>query len=126
MQYYSMAIDYPFNVGGRPYNSWPVFIPITFEVMVLVGSFGAFLGMMFLNGLPHPHHPVFHVPQFARSSQDRFFLCVEATDPRFDRVATAEFLATLAPHGEVIVVPKEAETDGQAADAEREVETAPR
>jgi hypothetical protein len=105
MQYYSMAIDYTFNVGGRPYNSWPVFIPITFELLVLVGAFAAFLGMMFLNGLPRPHHPVFNVPQFARSSQDRYFLCIEATDPSFDRQTTAEFLATLNPHGQVIEVP---------------------
>lgn len=105
MQYYAMAISYPWNVGGRPVNSWPVFIPITFELMILLGAFGAFLGMLFLNGLPHPHHPVFNVPQFARSSQDRFFLCIEATDPRFDLAATAEFLAGLKPHGTVIVVP---------------------
>ena len=105
MQYYSMAISYAFNVGGRPYNSWPVFIPITFELMILVGSLSAFLGMMFLNGLPQPHHPVFNVPQFGRSSQDRFFLCIEAADPQFDRRTTAEFLATLDPHGEVIEVP---------------------
>jgi hypothetical protein len=107
MQYYSMAVNFPFNVGGRPHNSWPVFIPITFEVLILVGAFSAFLGMMFLNGLPRPHHPVFNVPQFARSSQDRFFLCIEATDPQFDRQATAEFLATLHPQGEVIEVPHE-------------------
>ncbi len=105
MQYYSMAINYTFNVGGRPYNSWPVFIPITFELLILVGSLAAFLGMMFLNGLPQPHHPVFNVPQFGRSSQDRFFLCIEATDPQFDRRTTAEFLTTLNPHGEVIEVP---------------------
>jgi hypothetical protein len=105
MQYYSMAIDYTFNSGGRPYNSWPVFIPITFELLILVGSFSAFLGMMFLNGLPQPHHPLFNVPQFGRSSQDRFFLCIEAEDPQFDRRLTAEFLATLNPQGEVIEVP---------------------
>ena len=87
MQYYSMAIRYTFNVGGRPYNSWPVFIPITFEMLILVGALAAFLGMMLLNGLPRPHHPVFNVPQFARSSQDRFFLCIEATDTQFDRQA---------------------------------------
>jgi hypothetical protein len=106
MQYYTMAIDYTFNIGGRPYNSWPVFIPITFELLILVAAFSAFLGMMFLNGLPRPHHPLFNVPQFARSSQDRFFLCIEATDPRFDRRTTAEFLAALNPHGQVIEVPQ--------------------
>jgi hypothetical protein len=107
MQYYSMAVNYTFNVGGRPYNSWPVFIPITFELLILVGALSAFLGMMFLNGLPRPHHPVFNVPQFARSSQDRFFLCIEAVDPQFERQTTAEFLAALNPHGEVIEVPYE-------------------
>ncbi len=106
MQYYSMAINYPWNVGGRPVNSWPVFIPIAFEIMILIASFGAFLGMLFLNGLPHPHHPVFNVPQFARSSQDRYFLCIEATDPQFELAATAAFLASLGPEGKVIVVPK--------------------
>jgi hypothetical protein len=111
MQYYSMAINYTLNVGGRPYNSWPVFIPIAFEVLILVGALSAFLGMMFLNGLPQPHHPVFNVPQFGRSSQDRFFLCIEAADPQFDRHSTAEFLATLGPHGEVIEVPHTASRD---------------
>jgi hypothetical protein len=97
MQYWSMAVDYPFNVGGRPHNSWPVFIPITFEVMVLVASFAALLGMFFLNGLPRPNHPVFNVPRFARASQDRFFLCIEATDPHFDRAGTRQFLSELGP-----------------------------
>lgn len=105
MQFWSMAVDYPFNVGGRPLNSWPVFIPITFELLVLVASFAAFLGMLFLNGLPHPHHPLFNVPEFARASQDRFFLCIEATDPQFDSRATAEFLERLGPHGPIIEVP---------------------
>lgn len=107
MQYYSMTINYTFNAGGRPYNSWPAFVPVVFELLILVGALAAFLGMMFLNGLPHPHHPVFNVPQFARSSQDRFFLCIEAADPQFDRQTTAEFLAALHPHGEVIEVPRE-------------------
>jgi hypothetical protein len=97
MQYWSMALDYPFNVGGRPPNSWPVFIPITFEVMVLVASFASLLGMFFLNGLPRPHHPLFNVPSFARATQDRFFLCIEATDPKFDRTNTAAFLRGLEP-----------------------------
>jgi hypothetical protein len=104
MQYWSMAVDYPFNVGGRPYNSWPVFIPITFEVMVLVAAFAAILGMFFLNGLPQPYHPVFNVPRFAQASQDRFFLCIEATDPQFDREGTKQFLAGLGP-AEVSEVP---------------------
>jgi hypothetical protein len=104
MQYWSMAVDYPFNVGGRPHNSWPVFIPITFEVMVLVASFAALFGMLFLNGLPRPHHPVFNVPSFVHASQDRFFLCIEATDPLFDRERTRQFLAGLGPR-EIAEVP---------------------
>jgi hypothetical protein len=105
MQYWSMAVDYPINVGGRPYNSWPVFIPITFEVMVLVAAFAAFFGMLFLNGLPRPHHPVFNEPRFVRASQDRFFLCIEATDVHFHRRATEEFLRSLEPLGEIMVIP---------------------
>jgi hypothetical protein len=99
MQWYTMAVDYPFNIGGRPHNSWPVFIPITFEVMVLVAGFSALLGMLLLNGLPRPYHPVFNVPRFTEASQDRFFLCIEATDPKFDREATKQFLAALGPSG---------------------------
>jgi hypothetical protein len=104
MQYYSMAVNYAWNVGGRPHNSWPVFVPIAFESLILVGALAAFLGMMFLNGLPQHHHPLFNVPQFGRSSQDRFFLCIEADDAQFDRQKTAEFLAALHPQGEVIEV----------------------
>jgi len=92
MQFYSMAVDYPFNVGGRPENSWPVFVPIAFEVMVLVAAFAALFGMLFLNGLPRPHHPVFNVPRFERASQDRFFLCIETVDAKFDAVQTRRFL----------------------------------
>jgi hypothetical protein len=104
MQYWTMAVDYPFNVGGRPLNSWPAFIPITFEVMVLVAAFAALLGMFFLNGLPRPHHPVFNAPRFVHASQDRFFLCIEAADSRFDREQTKQFLAGLNPY-EVVEVP---------------------
>ena len=104
MQYDSMAIDYPFNVGGRPYNSWPAFIPVTFEMMVLMASFAALFGMLFLNGLPRPHHPVFNVPRFARASQDRFFLCIEAADPQFKRDETRRFLEGLGAR-EVSEVP---------------------
>jgi hypothetical protein len=105
MQYYSMAVSYQFNSGGRPYNSWPVFIPITFEVLILVAALAAFLSMVILNGLPHPNHPVFNVPEFVRASQDRFFLCIESTDEKFDLELTAKFLASLQPYGAVLVVP---------------------
>lgn len=105
MQYYTMAVDYPLNSGGRPLFSWPAFIPITFEMLILVAALAAFLSMILLNGLPHPNHPVFNVPEFARASQDRFFLCIEATDPQFDLEATAKFLSDLNPEGDVIAVP---------------------
>jgi hypothetical protein len=97
MQFYTMTVDYPLNVGGRPDNSWPVFMPIAFEVMVLVAAFAALFGMLLLNGLPRPHHPVFNVARFDRASQDRFFLCIEAIDPMFDRQGTERFLSELRP-----------------------------
>jgi hypothetical protein len=117
MQYYSMAIDYPLNVGGRPYNSWPAFVPVMFELLILVASCAAFFGMLFLNGLPQPHHPLFSVPQFARASQDRFFLSIEASDPLFDVEETTRFLASLQPHGDVLIVP-EREPTGDELDVD--------
>jgi hypothetical protein len=105
MEYWAAAVDYPVNIGGKPLNSWPAFIPITFEMMVLVAALAAILGMFFLNGLPHPYHPLFHIARFDRATQDRFFLCIEATDPKFDRQATRQFLESLRPHGEVVEVP---------------------
>jgi len=97
MEWYSMARLYPINVGGRPHNSWPNFIPITFELTVLVASISAFVGMLILNRLPQPHHPVFNVPEFRRASIDRFFLCIEVEDPKFEHKATARFLEDLRP-----------------------------
>jgi len=97
LQYWIAGIYWPLNIAGRPLNSWPMFIPVTFELTVLVAALSALVGMLALNGLPHPHHPVFNVPRFALASQDRFFLCIEASDPRFNRDATRDFLESLAP-----------------------------
>ena len=99
MQYWIEVIDYPINVGGKPYNSWPAFIPITFECTVLVAAFSAVLGMLVLNKLPQPYHPVFNVEAFTRASTDRFFLVIETGDQRFDRSATWTFLESTDPVG---------------------------
>ena len=105
LEYWASVIEYPMNVGGRPYNSWPQFVPIMFETTVLGAALTTFVGMWALNRLPQPYHPVFNVPAFARASTDRFFLCIEAEDPKFDRAATWTFLEGLHPAGVSEVAP---------------------
>ena len=97
LQYWASAMAYPINVGGRPLNSWPAFIPVTFECTILVAALSAVLGMLGLNGLPMPYHPVFNVERFALASRSRFFLVIESKDRRFRLEDTREFLVTLNP-----------------------------
>jgi hypothetical protein len=98
LAYWVSAIEYPLNIGGRPLNSWPMFIPVTFELTILLGAFSAMAGWIVLNGLPLPYHPVFNVKRFAEhASQDGFFLAIESADPKFDRYRTFEFLKSLGP-----------------------------
>ena len=99
MQYYSAVYDYPLNIGGRPLNSWPSFVIVTFELTILFAGLFSFLGMLVLNGLPMPHHPLFNEPRFDHVTQDRFFLCIEATDPKFDQERTRNFLEDFKPEG---------------------------
>jgi len=97
LQYWVSVITYPINVGGRPLHSWPAFIVVTFEMTILFAGLAAVLGMLALNGLPMPYHPVFNVPRFAFATKDRFFLMVFSTDPKFSVIETRRFLETLGP-----------------------------
>jgi hypothetical protein len=96
-QYWTNVIDYPLNIGGRPLNSWPMWIPVTFELTILFSSLGAVVGMIFRNGLPRPVHPVFNVDRFEAATKDKFFLCIEATDAKFDKERTWKFMEKLNP-----------------------------
>lgn len=102
--YWITVIAYPHNVGGRPLDSWPAYIPITFECMILLSALTALVSMLAMNGLPQPYHPVFNVPQFARASLDGFFLCIESSDPKFHTAQTIEYLKEIGG-SEVTVVP---------------------
>lgn len=97
MQYYASVIDYPLNIGGKPPNSWPAFIPVTFECTILAAAFAAVFGMLILNGLPRLYHPIFNAEAFSRASRDRFFLFIRWDDERFDEQETRSFLDGLSP-----------------------------
>ena len=99
LQYWPNVIGYPLDIGGKPYNSWPAFIPITFEMTILCAGLATVFGMIALNGLPMPYHPVFNVPQFEMATRNHFFLCIMARDPKFDPARTKEFMEGLGSRG---------------------------
>jgi hypothetical protein len=104
LQYYPNVMGFPLDIGGKPFDSWPSFIPITFELTILCAGVSTVVGMIWLNKLPTPYHPVFNVPRFELASQDRFFLCIKSKDPRFNLEEVRRFLTDLGPR-EVNIVP---------------------
>jgi hypothetical protein len=105
LQYWVAVIDYPINIGGRPLNSWPSFIPVTFELTILLAALAAFFGVLALNRLPMPYHPVFNVERFELASRNRFFLCIEAADTNFELERTRRFLDEIGSLGTYEVEP---------------------
>ena len=103
LQYWVSVIDLPVNIGGKPLNSWPSFIPVTFECTVLGAALTAVLGMLALNGLPKPYHPVFNAERFRLASSNRFFLCIESADRKFEQSAVTAYLKSLGPYGVIEV-----------------------
>jgi hypothetical protein len=99
LQYWVSVIEYPLNVGGRPYASWPAFVIPSYELTILFSALTATLFMIIANGLPQPYHPVFNVPRFSMASSDKFFLVIEAIDPKFDAERTSAFLGGLGAKG---------------------------
>jgi hypothetical protein len=97
LQVFVHYIDYPLNIGGRPFLSWILFVPASFELTILLAGFTAVFGMLFLNGLPRPYHPVFNVPRFALATREKFFLLIESADERYDYDETKQFLQSLDP-----------------------------
>jgi len=95
LQYFVHVFDYPIIVGGRPFFSLPSFIPVSYELTILLAAFTAVFGMIALNGLPQPYHPVFNVPRFALASREKFFLLIETKDAQFDYEQTRNFMQTL-------------------------------
>ena len=105
LQYWASVLEYPLNVGGRPQASWPTFIVPSYELTILFAALTAAIGMIVLNGLPQPYHPVFNVPRFALASSDKFFLVIETADPKYDPHMTKEFLSSLGAKGVYDVEP---------------------